>query len=157
MDPGDFSDDEPSDHLRFAAYLEELAQVADIDEIDVVIRILTDPDTLMAEAAVVRHVDRRATDLYLTPAYDRWAESIEQATTDHPFLVRRLHEWACFRAVMLDRPWSPDAITESSDWLQRKLAGCANDRNALTLLAEYGRTKRIRGLARTRVGRAETR
>ncbi|MFD8206879.1 hypothetical protein ACFV2S_10790 [Streptomyces sp. NPDC059695] len=58
------------EHARFAAYLEELRQAADSDEVDLVSGVLTDPDPTMARSAVLRHLDRRAAVLYPGPAYD---------------------------------------------------------------------------------------
>ncbi|GAA3824912.1 hypothetical protein [Streptomyces chiangmaiensis] len=140
--------DEPAEHLRFAACLSELEQVADADEADLVGAVLTDPDQAMAQSAVLRHLDRRATDLHLGPAYERWAESMTQATTRHPLLVRRLQEWTLFRAITLRQSWRPDVLLASSDWLQRKAAAASNA-DAIEILAERGRTKRIRNTART--------
>ncbi|MGW5126828.1 hypothetical protein ACWEQ7_22810 [Streptomyces sp. NPDC004069] len=101
----------------------------------------------MAQSAVLRHLDRRATDLHSSSAYEPWAEKMPQATTRCPFLTRRLREWCLFRAVTLGQPWRPDTLLESSDWLQLKTAEAANAA-ALEILADPGRTKRIRDTAR---------
>ncbi|MFF3306190.1 hypothetical protein [Streptomyces sp. NPDC002952] len=139
--------EEPAEHVRFAVYLSELEQVADADEADLVSEVLTDPDQIMAQSAVLRHLDRRATDLHHGPAYEPWTESMARAAIDHPFLTRRLREWSLLRAITLGRPWHQDALLESSDWLQRKAAAGSNT-DALEILAERGRTKRIRSTAR---------
>ncbi|WP_078662595.1 hypothetical protein [Streptomyces bicolor] len=102
----------------------------------------------MARSAVLRHLDRRAADLHLGPAYEPWAQSMGRAATPHPFLVRRLQEWTLFRAIALRQSWCPDALLASSDWLQRK-ASTGSNADVLELLAERGRTKRIRNTART--------
>ncbi|WP_405796629.1 hypothetical protein [Streptomyces sp. NBC_01506] len=60
----------PDEHVRFAAYLDKLRQVADANEVDLVSRVLTDPDQTMAQSAVLRHLDRRAADLYPNLAYE---------------------------------------------------------------------------------------
>ena len=127
--------------------MSELEQVADADEVDLVGAVLTDPDQVMAQSAVLRHLDRRAADLHLVPAFEPWAECMSQATTRHPFLARRLREWTLFRAIALRQHWRPDALLASSDWLQRK-ASAASNADALELLAERGRTKRIRHTAK---------
>ncbi|GGO71810.1 hypothetical protein [Nonomuraea cavernae] len=54
------TDDE---HQRFARYLQELADAGSQDEVDLVARVLRDPDTVMAQSAMVRHLDRRAAQL----------------------------------------------------------------------------------------------
>ncbi|ULR54228.1 hypothetical protein [Streptomyces deccanensis] len=138
----------PDEHVRFAAYLDQLQQVADADEVDLVSRVLTDPDLTMARSAVVRHLDRRAAELHFDPAYNEWAQAMNQATIGHPFLAQRLREWALFRAIKLKLPWHPDDLLESSNWLQLKTAAEANT-EAIEILAEAGRTKRIRNTART--------
>lgn len=101
----------------------------------------------MAQSAVLRYLDSRAADLHSGPAYESWASKMTQATTRYPFLTRRLHEWSLFRAVTLRQPWCPDALLDSSDWLQRKTAETSNAA-ALEILAARGRTKRIRNAAR---------
>ena len=80
------------EHVRFAAYLDRLQQIGDADEVDLVGRVLTDPDRTMARSAVLRHLDRRAADLYPGPAYEEWAQAMAQATIDHSFLAQRLRE-----------------------------------------------------------------
>ncbi|MFJ2008349.1 hypothetical protein [Streptomyces chartreusis] len=82
----------PDEHVRFAAYLDKLGHVADANELDLVSRVLTDPDQTMAQSAVLRHLDRRAAGLYPGPAYEGWAQAMTQATIDHRFLAQRLRE-----------------------------------------------------------------
>ncbi|BFV58362.1 hypothetical protein KCMC57_up34660 [Kitasatospora sp. CMC57] len=138
----------PDEHVRFAAYLDKLRHVADPEELDLVSRVLTDPDRTMAQSAVLRHLDRRAAGLYPAPAYEGWAQAMTRATIDHPFLAQRLREWSLFRAVTLTLPWQPDDLLASSNWLQLKTATGTNT-EAIEILAEAGRTKRIRNTART--------
>ncbi|MFF7262009.1 hypothetical protein ACFZCL_17225 [Streptomyces sp. NPDC008159] len=138
----------PDEHVRFAAYLDKLGHVADADEADLLSRVLTDPDRTMARSAVLRHLDRRAADLHPGPAYEEWAREMTRVTIDHPHLAQRLREWSIFRAVTLRLPWQPDDLLASSDWLQLKTAAGTNA-EAVELLAEAGRTKRIRHTART--------
>jgi len=138
----------PSEHGRFAAYLDHLQHVADADEVDLVSGVLSDRDQTMAQSAVLRHLDRRAADLHPGPAYEEWALAMTRATTDHPFLAQRLREWSLFRAVTLKLPWQPDHLLASSNWLQLKTAAGTNA-EAIEVLAESGRTKRIRNTART--------
>ncbi|MFC8361301.1 hypothetical protein ACFUIY_15725 [Streptomyces griseorubiginosus] len=136
------------EHVRFAAYLDKLQLVADVDEVDLVRRVLTDPDQTMARSAVLRHLDRRAAVFHAGPAYEGWARAMTQATIDQPFLAQRLREWSLFRAVTLKMPWQPDDLLASSNWLQLKTAAGTNT-EAIEILAEAGRTKRIRNTART--------
>jgi hypothetical protein len=138
----------PDEHVRFAAYLDKLGHVGDPDEVDLVSRVLTDPDQTMAQSAVLRHLDCRAASLYPDPAYDEWAQTMTPATIDHPFLAQRLREWSLFRTITLKLPWQPDDLLASSNWLQLKMADGTNT-EAVEILAEAGRTKRIRNAART--------
>lgn len=141
---------EPPEHARFAAYLDELERSTPAEEPALIRRILTDPDRTMAESAAARHLDRRAAALHLTPVCTGWAETMAEVTAGHPFLTDRLHEWALLRAVCLHHPWDPDTLTRSSNWLQLRLAAAPTAATpALTLLAEHGRTRRIRHTART--------
>ncbi|MFE6623226.1 hypothetical protein [Streptomyces sp. NPDC057740] len=147
---GELPDEQPPEHARFAAYTLQLENSTPGEEAALVRRVLTDPDRTMAESAVTRHLDRRAAASHAAPGYTAWAQSMAAATTGHAFLAGRLREWALFRAVLLNHPWDPDALTgSSSDWLQLKLAEAPDTPTpALTLLADEGRTKRIRHLAR---------
>jgi hypothetical protein len=145
---------EPAEHTRFAAYTRALEQVAAPDEPDLIRRVLADPDQTMAQSAIVGHIDRQAAPRYLTPAYDAWAQSAAQVTADRPFLAQRLREWTLLRAIALNQPWDPSALTEASNWLQLKIAETPTMPSAaLTLLAAEGRTKRIRHTARTSLQR----
>lgn len=146
---------EPAEHARFAAYLDELEQVADADESSLVGAVLADPDPVMARAAVVRHLDRRAAEHFPALLWEEWAGAMARVVTGHPFLVRRLQEWSLFRAVALGLPWHRDDLLAGSDWLQLKAADGTNP-EALQVLAESGRTKRIRNAARTGLGRRGT-
>ncbi|MFE7662457.1 hypothetical protein [Streptomyces celluloflavus] len=137
----------PDEHVRFAAYLDKLGHVADTNEIDLVSRVLTDPDQTMAQSAVLRHLDRRAAGLYPGPAYEGWAQAMTQATIDHPFLAQRLREWSLFHAITLKLLWQPEDLLASSNWLQLKTAAGTNT-EAIEILAEVGRTKRVRNTAR---------
>ncbi|QNS08166.1 hypothetical protein [Streptomyces xanthii] len=137
----------PSEHVRFAAYLDMLRHVREPDEVALVARVLADQDRTMARSAVLRHLDLRAADLCDGPAYPHWAPAMAEAVSGHPFLVQRLREWTLLRAVALDQPWQEDDLLASSDWLQLKAAAGSHAR-AIELLAERGRTQRIRNAAR---------
>ena len=145
--------DKPSEHLRFAAYLQALQQVSDDEELSLVAAVLQDPDATMAQSAVLRHLDRRASTLIQGPDYMPWAQAMTNVVASRPFLLQRLHEWSLFRAVTLGRPWSPDALTQASNWLQLKIAGSAGSTEAVVILAQAGRTKRIRNTARASLTR----
>ncbi len=137
---------EPDEHARFAAYLDQLQQIAEAAEVDAISHVLSDPDQAMAQSGVLRHLDRRATNLHLDPAYAEWSTAMAQAVIGHPILTQRLHEWSLFRAITLDLAWRPDDLLAASDWLQLK-AAVESSTAAIEILAEGGRTKRIRNTA----------
>jgi len=145
-----FEEDEPPEHVRFAAYLHVLEQVTD-DELSLVAEILTDPDPEMAQSAVVRYLEWRAVDLIDSPRYPSWSRAMVSVVEGRPFLVQRLHEWSLFRAAALAHRWDPSALTESSEWLQRRIVENLDSSDALTVLAESGRTIRVRTTAKTKL------
>jgi hypothetical protein len=145
--------DTPQEHLRFAAYLQALRQVPDDEELALVAEVLQDPDIAMAQSAVLRHLDRRAGILIQGPDYMPWARAMASIVASRPFLLQRLHEWSLFRAVTLGQPWSPDALAEASNWLQLKVAESPGTSEAAVILAQAGRTKRIRNTARAALTR----
>jgi hypothetical protein len=58
----------------------------------------------------------------------------------------------------LAQPWLPGALTDSSDWLQRKLVeSLYTSDDAFAVLAETGRTRRVRNTARTILSRGNSR
>jgi hypothetical protein len=126
------------EHVRYSRYLDALAAGHDLVD-----AVLADPDRAMAEATIVKEMDRRAA---LSPlALDNLADDFP----DHPFLSRRLAEWRLFFA--LDR--STVGLLEASDWLQRMAVAKTGSTAALELLAEHGRTRRIRADALRRLAR----
>lgn len=151
---GPHADEEPAEHRRFARYLQALEAVAEADEIDLVAAVLRDKDATMADSAVVRHLDRRAADLLTDPRFTTWAQTLTEAIADRDFLTRRLREWTLLRAIALGKPWATEELTSASDWFQRKAATTqiVTSPRALRLLAERGRTRRVRNAASRQLG-----
>jgi hypothetical protein len=141
--------DTPEDVLRFTAYLQALRQIPDDEELALIATVLEDPDATMAQSAVLRHLDRRADTLLQGEDYVPWAQAVAQVLAPRTFLIQRLHEWSLFRAVTLAQPWSLDALTTASNWLQLEIAESPSAIEAAEILAQTGRTKRIRNTART--------
>ncbi|MEV7104152.1 hypothetical protein [Streptomyces atroolivaceus] len=150
-------DEEPPEHLRYRRYLQALEEVSEADEVALVATVLHDPDTLMAESAVNRLLERRAAHLLTNPAFTTWAETLTTAIGDRPFLARRLSEWILLRAIALDEPWTAEELTTASDWFQRtaSVALAVTSPEALSLLAERGRTRRVRNAASRRLRHAD--
>ncbi|MEU1369096.1 hypothetical protein ABZ454_23590 [Streptomyces sp. NPDC005803] len=140
------------EHQRFARYLHELAVVRDEEEANLVARILRDPDPTMAQSAIVRHLDRRAALLLTDDGFTAWACAMSEISAQREFLTRRLREWTLLRSITAGEPWSSEEVTTGSDWFQRKAVEALSSPAALTLLAEAGRTRRVRADASRRLG-----
>ena len=143
------------EHERFACYLLKFANVGEADEAALVHSVLTDPDRVMAESAVVRHVDLRAAELLTGPGFPDWAGRLTPAVADHAFVARRLREWMLLRALTLGEPWQAEDLTSASDWLQRAASARLEARDALAVLAGQGRTHRVRAAAANRLAALE--
>ncbi|MER5667151.1 hypothetical protein [Streptomyces mirabilis] len=141
--------EEPAEHRRFACYLQALEAVAEADEADLVAAVLRDQDTTMADSAVGRHLDRRAADLLTGPAFTAWARTTTEVIADRDFLTLRLREWTLLRTIALGEPWAAEDLTSASDWFQRMATTLqiVTSPEALRLLAERGRTRRVRNAA----------
>ncbi|MFG2571122.1 hypothetical protein [Streptomyces sp. NPDC048481] len=160
---------EPPEHARFAAYLDALARVPAAGEMPLIRHVLTDEDATMARSAVVRHLDRTATAFPRTTAEDEerwqaWTKAMGKTVGEDPFLTTRLSEWTLLRALTTPcraraRAALPTAavramtaaLTTASDWLQRRLVEAPDaSPQALALLAEHGRTRKVRAAAARR-------
>ncbi|MBT2488048.1 hypothetical protein J7E96_05775 [Streptomyces sp. ISL-96] len=146
---GPHTHDEPAEHRRFARYLEALEAVAEADEAELVAAVLRDQDATMADSAVGRHLDRRAAELLTDPRFTAWAHTLGEVIGDRDFLTRRLREWSLLRTIALGKPWAAEELTSASDWLQRMAATTQilTSPEAIRLLAEHGRTHRVRNAA----------
>ncbi|MFE7713384.1 hypothetical protein ACFU6I_48580 [Streptomyces sp. NPDC057486] len=139
------------EHQRFARYLHELAVVRDEDEAELVTSILRDSDTTMAQSAILRHLDRHAAQLLTGEGFTAWARTMAEISTEREFLARRLREWTLLRSITVGEPWGPEEVTTGSDWFQRKAVETLPSPAVLTLLAEAGRTRRVRADASRRL------
>jgi hypothetical protein len=135
------------EHERYARYLLEFANVTEADEPELVRAVLTDPDHVMAEAAIVRHLDLRAAALLADPGFPAWAARLGELVGNRRFPARRLREWVLLRALTRDSQWRETDLTNASDWLQRRACAEPVAPAALAVLAERGRTRRVRTAA----------
>ncbi|MEV0094106.1 hypothetical protein [Streptomyces sp. NPDC050738] len=141
------SEEEPAEHLRFWAYMSSLEQVAEADEAALVGDVLADQDQAMAQSAVLLHLDRRAAELCGGSGYEQWAAVMGPLAAGRPLLALRLTEWSLLRAIAMREPVQADALIEASNWLQLR-AAATPDPEVRAILAEHGRTRRIRHTAR---------
>ncbi|MFI9363754.1 hypothetical protein ACIG5E_22270 [Kitasatospora sp. NPDC053057] len=141
----------PDEHARLARYRRAFAQVAPEHAAGLVARVLADPDRAMASGAVCEYLDRRAAELLTDPGFLAWCRELAEAATADDFAVRRLREWALLRAVALGEPWEERQLLAASDWLQLHAAETSPAGSCLSVLAEAGRTRRIRNVAASRL------
>ncbi|GAA2962758.1 hypothetical protein [Actinokineospora diospyrosa] len=126
--------------LRFAWY-----RAADpSDEAAFLAAVLRDPDPPTATAAAIARIDDRA---QRGPGFARWAARVRPAVAAAEPVAARLAEWCLLHDAFAGRPVAPGAVLAASDWAQRTLATTV-DGELLALLAEHGRTRRVRALTR---------
>lgn len=128
------------EHLRFEWYRDAVPR----DEIGFLRKVLADPDREMAISAVLARIDQRARS---SVDFHEWADQVGPAFAHVEFLRRRLAEWRLLIDAFAGRPVDSAAVLAASDWAQRKLAAVV-DGELLLLLAEHGRTRRVRALTR---------
>ncbi len=132
------------EHLRLELYriargslpVEELATL-----------MLTDPDIVMAGAALVELIDDAAARVEGTE-FSEWSSVVLNCGVERTaFPCKRIHEWRLLISLddLLDD--GLDDLIAGSDWLQRIAVARTSKRTVLEALSEHGRTKRTRSLA----------
>ncbi|MFF5097385.1 MULTISPECIES: hypothetical protein [Actinosynnema] len=139
------------EHVRHAVYLEALAAAGPGADVALIGRVLDDPDRVVAEASVVRHVDRVAAGA--GAGFGAWADAVRQVVGERAFPLARIEEWRLFLAVRDGEAVDGGRLVAASDWLQRKVVEELAVPAALEALAEGGRTKRVRNQARNKLGK----
>lgn len=143
-------------HARFACYtslLERISPGAE-NELALTAAILGDPDEAMGQAVLVGHLARRAWELSSSAAYRAWRLSVGEVIMQTSFLWNRASEWESFWCWCEGQPIAAFELRTMSDWLQRRLADHTDQMHVLALLAEHGRTKRVRHTAAARLDQA---
>ncbi|MFD9595745.1 hypothetical protein ACFWA9_23770 [Kitasatospora sp. NPDC059973] len=149
--PGGGQDRDTAGHARSADCRRAFAEVSPEDAAALVTRVLTGPDPATASEAVREYLGRRAAELLTDPGYPAWCLAMTGPVAADASAARRLREWTLLRAVTLDEPWEADTLLAASDWLQLRTAEESSAVIALAVLAEGGRTRRIRNTARSRL------
>ena len=144
---------EPAEHTRFRDYAHALSHVSDTDESALIAEVLADSDCTMAEAAILGHLDRRAAALGQGEAFQTWTRSLAEVLRGRGLPEQRLREWSLINDIDSRRPWNSADLVEASDRLQRHVADHTASQEALTVLTDRGRTKRIRNAANARLNR----
>ncbi|MEU8438732.1 hypothetical protein AB0F18_38795 [Streptomyces sp. NPDC029216] len=147
------------DRWRYARHLDRLAAAGAAGvagEAGAVADVLRDPDPVMAQSAVVTHLDRRAVRLLPGAAFCDWALALRAVLEGHAFPARRLREWTLLKAIESGGSWSAAELAAASDWCQRTAAQSPASDEALALLAASARTRRVRNTAARRLHRRAT-
>ncbi|MFD9357094.1 hypothetical protein [Streptomyces sp. NPDC060031] len=140
------------EYWRYARHLDSLAAASGgAAEAEAVAAVLRDPDPVMAESAVVTHLDRRAAQLLADDGFPAWAQALRAPLAGRTFAGRRLHEWVLLKAIARGEPWSDEELTTASDWCQRTAARSLASDRALSLLAAAARTRSVRNTAARRL------
>jgi hypothetical protein len=148
------------EHVRSAAYRRVVAAAAagesrDADR-DLVAALVRDPDQLAAKSAVVELVDRIAAKAPSPDAFRQWADGILPAADRLPsegnraFVHGRVGDWLLYLSVEAGNVPSEAELAGATPWMQRLLAEESTSRPVLALLAESGRTRKIRNIAKNR-------
>lgn len=150
------------EHVRAHLYREIISKVAASQCRDgdraVVATILHDPVESVSKTAVVQLVDDIAMRMADPAEFQRWATELApeirllKAAGNRDFLDRRINDWAIYLAIRTGRTPRPAELAGTTDWMQRVIAGESVSLPILTLLAEIGRTRKIRNIARDRAG-----
>ncbi|MFD8494897.1 hypothetical protein [Amycolatopsis sp. NPDC059657] len=127
-------------------------------DLAIVATILRDPQELTSKTAVVALVDeiaRQATD---PASFEHWAAELLPAL-DHlkaeghrAFIRHRVRDWSLYLSVAEGQVPTAAELAEITDWMQRLLAEETTSAPVLDLLAESGSTKKIRNIAKSRIG-----
>ncbi|MEU3403272.1 hypothetical protein ABZ766_04850 [Streptomyces sp. NPDC006670] len=147
------------DRWRYARHLDLLAAAGAAGvagEAGAVAAVLRDPDPVMAQSAVVTHLDRRAVRLLPDDAFKDWAGALRSVLEGHAFPARRLREWTLLKAIAGGGSWSPADLAAASDWCQRTAVRSPASDEALALLAASARTRGVRTAAARRLHRRAT-
>ncbi|WP_370935333.1 hypothetical protein [Amycolatopsis sp. cg13] len=142
-----------NEHVRSAAYRRVISASGGADRRELAAVLVRDPEPLTAKTAVVELVDHLAGET-ADPAefLRRAAEIVEEAgrlapAKDREFVRQRVRDWELWLETENGRVLDVADLESASDWMQRRLADFSASRQVLALLAEHGRTKRIRNTA----------
>ena len=131
------------EHVRWALYQEALRQ----DALDLLLlAVAEDPDHVMAAGAVVGALEQ-----VLPGERGRWV-SVTTGWSTADFVARRAGELDVLESVSRTvggdgSPAVEEDVDDWSDWLQRRASVPATRAEVLEVLAERGRTRRIRHTA----------
>jgi hypothetical protein len=154
------------EHVRSSAYRRVIAVAAASDNRDgdreIVAMIVRDPHGMGVKSAVVELIDSIAVKSADPAGFRRWAAGLLSETdrltgANREFVRQRVHDWLCWMSIKDGHVPAPAELAGVTDWMQRHLADHSTSLPVLNLLAEWGRTRKIRGIARIRAVRPSSR
>ncbi|GAA1030665.1 MULTISPECIES: hypothetical protein [Amycolatopsis] len=144
------------EHVRSAAYRRVIAAAVAPDPRELAAVLVRDPEPLTAKTAVVELVDHVAGETADPAEFRRRAAGIVAEADrlapekDREFVRQRVRDWELWLETENGRVPEAADLASASDWMQRRLADFSASRQVLGLLAEHGRTKKIRSTAANR-------
>ncbi|MFI6344310.1 hypothetical protein [Streptomyces sp. NPDC050560] len=158
----DVDDAVRDEHMRYRAYrrIVTVAAAARSRAGDraLVAVLLREPAEMVAKSAVVDLVDRVAMKATTASEFRQWSAGILpeldrlRAEGHREFIHRRVRDWLCYLSVRAGELPTPEELADVTDWMQRTLADTSASPQLLALIAEYGRTRKIRNVAGNRSG-----
>ncbi|MDQ3786875.1 MAG: hypothetical protein M3422_06485 [Actinomycetota bacterium] len=142
------------EHVRWAVYRRVIASLTADSEHTAVAAILRDPADLVARSAVVELVDTRAMQATDPAAFQEWAAGLDLgdlAAVHQEFVRGRVHDWTVYLAVENGHTPTAAEIDGVTNRMQRLLAEHSTSQAVLAVLAETGRTRKIRNIAANRI------
>ena len=145
---------ERDEHERFRVYVEATRAVAarrdsasDRRFLGIIAR---DPERSMSESAAVRFVDHVAESAKDEAELNQLGRLLADFVVRFPYATGRLDDWRLLKKLDAGGEASDVDITNGSDWLQRRLS-TSDSLRTLRVLADAGRTRRVREAARRRL------
>lgn len=152
------------EHVRSRLYHKIIAEIAESqsrhNDRVIVATILRDPMELTSKTAIVYLVDNIAMRMTDPVEFQQWAAGLApeirlfKAEGHREFLHRRIHDWTIWLAIRAGRTPTSVELTDTTAWMQRIIAEKSTSLPILGVLAESGRTKKIRNIARSRALRS---
>jgi hypothetical protein len=148
------------EHVRSAAYRRVVSVAAasrrrDRDQA-LVATLLRDPVEMVAKTAIVYLVDSIAMKVTCPADFQQWStgllSEIDLLKTEasRRFLHDRIQDWMHYLAIGAGYLPTPVELADVTAWMQRRIAEESCSPPVLALLVEYGRSKKVRNIARNR-------
>ncbi|ATY13808.1 hypothetical protein CU254_27795 [Amycolatopsis sp. AA4] len=144
------------EHVRSAAYRRVVAARGGAAPRELAAVLVRDPEPLTAKTAVVELVDQVARETADPAEFRRRAAGIVAEADrlgpvkDREFVRQRARDWEVWLETENGRVPDVAELESVSDWMQRRLADFSASRQVLAVMAEHGRTKKIRNTAANR-------